>query len=251
MALEREASRITDPLERLRYLREHAPSGGSLGLPRPAKRYFLALFAVAICGLLALIIFRNSASARTEPEGAARLKVAEIPSAGPAPDQVWIVESSETQEVYSNGLHVDLSFATKWRTRPDYSVFALAGDSAPIATDREPRGIVFHTTESDVAPFEESENRKIEWLGHQLLQFVRREHSYHYVIDRYGRVYRVVEESDVANHAGYSVWGDSRGVYVNLNESFLGVAFEGKTGQRSDVTAAQVLAARLLTELLR
>jgi len=58
-------------------------------------------------------------------------------------------------------------------------------------------------------------------------------------------------EADVANHAGYSVWGDSRGVYVNLNESFLGVAFEGKTGQRGDVTSAQVWAARMLTELLR
>jgi hypothetical protein len=88
-------------------------------------------------------------------------------------------------------------------------------------------------------------------LGHLLLQFLRREHSYHYLIDRYGRVYRVVEESDAANHAGFSVWSDNQGVYVNLNDSFIGVAFEGKMEQREGITAAQVSAARQLTELIR
>jgi hypothetical protein len=127
----------------------------------------------------------------------------------------------------------------------------MAGDSQPIGAAKEPRGIVFHTTESDIAPFEESENKTIERLGHMLLTFLRREHSYHYLIDRYGRVYRVVEESDAANHAGFSVWSDDRGVYVNLNDSFIGVAFEGKMEKRDGITAAQVSAARQLTELLR
>ena len=41
------------------------------------------------------------------------------------------------------------------------------------------------------------------------------------MIDRFGRVFRIVHESDIANHAGLSVWGDERGAYVNLNASFL------------------------------
>ena len=59
-------------------------------------------------------------------------------------------------------------------------------------------------------------------LGESLLEYVRRKHAYHYLIDRFGRVYRVVAESDTANHAGYSVWADDEWFYVNLNESFLG-----------------------------
>jgi hypothetical protein len=80
---------------------------------------------------------------------------------------------------------------------------------------------------------------------------VRRERSYHYVIDRFGRVFREVEESDIAFHAGHSVWADARGIYVSLNSSFLGVALEGRGGAAGEVTAAQLSAAHLLTELLR
>ena len=49
------------------------------------------------------------------------------------------------------------------------------------------------------------------------------------MIDRFGRVFRIVRESDSANHAGNSVWADQHWVYVNLNESFFGVAFEAQT----------------------
>ena len=38
-------------------------------------------------------------------------------------------------------------------------------------------------------------------LGESLLEYVRRGRAYHYLIDRFGRVYRVVAESDAANHA--------------------------------------------------
>ena len=84
--------------------------------------------------------------------------------------------------------------------------------------------------------------------------YVRRNRSYHYVVDRFGRVWRVVAETDVADHAGYSVWADSEWLYVNLNRSFLGVSFESQTrsGERPpEITPAQVVAARLLTGLLR
>jgi hypothetical protein len=64
----------------------------------------------------------------------------------------------------------------------------------------------------------------------------------------------VVAESDSANHAGNSVWADQHFVYLNLNESFFGVAFEARSRQDADgepVNAAQVHAARILTEMLR
>ncbi|MEP6963210.1 MAG: peptidoglycan recognition family protein, partial [Acidobacteriota bacterium] len=155
------------------------------------------------------------------------------------------------EEVYSNGLRIDLSFVTKNRPREEYGVYSLEGGTEPVSRSREPHGIVYHTTESDLAPFEEAATDELKTLGHMLLRFVRREHSYHYLIDRFGRVYRVVQESDAANHAGYSVWGDARGVYLNLNDSFLGVAFEAKTANAQDVTAAQFTSARMLTEMLR
>ena len=71
------------------------------------------------------------------------------------------------------------------------------------------------------------------------------------MIDRFGRVFNVVAESDAANHAGTSVWADNDGVYVNLNDSFLGVSFEGQTGAADEVTPAQIASAKVLTEMLR
>ena len=76
------------------------------------------------------------------------------------------------------------------------------------------------------------------------------------MIDRFGRVFRIVAESDVANHAGQSLWADQKNIYWGLNHSFLGVAFEAQTetqsGESSDIaTHAQIDAARVLTEMLR
>ena len=112
-------------------------------------------------------------------------------------------------------------------------------------------GIVFHTTESLLAPFEEEQNRRLRLIGRSLIEIVRTEHSYHYLIDRFGRVYRVVQESDAANHAGVSIWADSQGAYVNLNDSFLGISFEGQTGAINEVTQAQITSGKVLTEMLR
>jgi hypothetical protein len=167
-------------------------------------------------------------------------KAASVPNARPAPNQVWQVEGSSIEEVYSNGLRIDLSFATHLRPRAEYPIYSLTGGTEPIATDRVPRGIVYHTTESDMVVFEKAEHKAIARLGHILLRYVRQEHSYHYLIDRFGRVYRVVEETDAAYHAGFSVWGDDRGLYVNLNDSFIGIAFEGTSTKPGDITGAQL-----------
>src|SRR5574341_2120807 len=69
-----------------------------------------------------------------------------------------------------------------------------------------------------------------------------------FLIDRFGRVWRVVRETDAANHAGWSVWADEHWVYLNLNDSFLAVAFEASSGAPAPVNPAQVRAGRALVE---
>jgi hypothetical protein len=126
-------------------------------------------------------------------------------------------------------------------------------DEHPARLRFDPVGIVFHTTESHIAPFEEEQNGTLRRAGEGLLEFVRRNHSYHFVIDRFGRVFRVVREDDYANHAGHSVWADQNWVYLNLNQSFFGVAFEAKSRPEDGppVNPAQVHAGRILVEMLR
>jgi hypothetical protein len=66
-------------------------------------------------------------------------------------------------------------------------------------------------------------------------------------------VFRIVREGDYANHAGHSVWADQTWVYLNLNQSFFGIAFEAKSRPEDGppVNPAQVHAGRILVEMLR
>jgi hypothetical protein len=176
------------------------------------------------------------------------------------------VEQSADSDLYSNGLRVENRFAVPNKPRGEYLIWnvALAGEPEH-RTGTEPAGIVYHTTESHLVAFEEQQTRRLRRIGRGLLDYVREKRAYHFLIDRFGQVFRVVEESDVANHAGFSVWADERGVYVNLNDSFLGVSFEGQTlvaaeAEQRDrtlrpgthsINTAQVTAARQLTEMLR
>ncbi len=182
-----------------------------------------------------------------------RLVVAESqqPPVASSAQRVWLVERSGYLELYSNGLRIDVTFAVSNRPRNRFPIFSLEGGAEPVGEGNAPVGIVYHTTESNLAPFEEDENRHLQRLGRNLMEWVRQDRSYHYVIDRFGRVYRVVQEADAANHVGTSIWADSRGVYVNLNDSFIGVSFEGQTGAVDEVTPAQIAAGRVLTEMLR
>ena len=165
-----------------------------------------------------------------------------------------MVEKDSSEEVFSNGLHIDTRFAVSNHPR-SYLAFPLNGPSGSRGVRRSaPAGIVFHTTESLQIPFEARRNRALKRIGESLLEYIGRRCAYHYLIDRFGRVFRVVAEQDAANHAGYSVWADDRWRYINLNESFLGVSFEARTEEgQSDahVSPAQVRSATMLTELLR
>jgi hypothetical protein len=256
------AGHIHDPVLRLRFLRAvvRIAAQEPAHSPRRSVRIphvLLTLLVAAVCGLA--LLFRMAA----KPPRAALPADRAIPRAAvlPAKDTllhglpaIWQVESAGGSETYSNGLRIDNRFAVANRPRT-YVVFpAEPGREERPVPRTEPAGIVFHTTESPQAPFEARENGVLKRIGESLLDYVRGKRAYHFLIDRFGRVYRVVQESDVAFHAGYSVWADDRWLYVNLNESFLAVAFEADTapGQMdAAINPAQVRAAADLTALLR
>ncbi len=103
-------------------------------------------------------------------------------------------------------------------------------------------------------PFTPDQNDSIEARSRGLLEYVRRHKSYNYLIDRFGQIYRVVRDEDAAHHAGNSVWADERSLYVGLNESFIGVCFETSMSagtKEEQMTEAQVVAGRLLTQIIR
>jgi len=167
---------------------------------------------------------------------------------------VWQVERNHDFETYSNGLRIDDRYAVSNEPRTPYPVYGrTSADSARSDERSRPAGIVYHTTESDQANFEEGQNGALKRIGKEVLAYVKHNHCYHFLINRFGQVFRIVDESDVAYHAGNSVWADSGAIYVNLNTSFLGIAFETQTqpGEVTSANPAQIHAARVLTQMLR
>ena len=76
------------------------------------------------------------------------------------------------------------------------------------------------------------------------------------MIDRFGRVYRIIKDMNYAYHAGESVWASGDEIYVNLNHSFIGVSFEGRstlagTMNEPSITTMQMVSARRLNNMLR
>ena len=259
-SIESEASRIADPIERLQFLQRQSfaiPQVEPAPKPEPpaavrhkGKGLRILCFALTLAGLLAPGYQASSASNNVAP-----------PSPNFAADNVdvfsnvWVVDKTAEFETYSNGLRIDNRYAVSNDRRLFYPVYQRGGiDPDQPEWRSEPAGIVYHTTESDQADFEPDQTGQIKRIGKDVLNFVKRHHCYHFVINRFGQVYRVVQEADVANHAGYSVWADDKVVYVNLNSSFLGIAFETQT-QRSEelpsANPAQIHSARILTEMLR
>jgi len=71
-------------------------------------------------------------------------------------------------------------------------------------------------------------NISIKQKSKRLIKYLQRRKSYNYIIDRYGRVYRLVQEGHAAFHAGNSIWADDEEFYLNLNHAFIGICFEGR-----------------------
>ena len=226
-------------------------------LPRRARRVVnaAALLVVTAAGL-ALASYPRSkpAPGRAVPAAPAAAPATEsldpLPR-GVAPARIWMADSGPGFELYSNGLRVDTTYAVAGEPRR-YRVFDAARGMGAEVHDR-PVGIVFHTSESDIWPLEESFNEKLRDSSQNLLHYLKKNHVYHYLIDRFGRVFRVVEETEKANHAGMSVWSAGSRVYLNLNGPTIGVSFETRWegGRALPITRAQFEAGRTLTDYLR
>jgi len=228
-------------------------------LPRRARRTVnaAALLLMAAAGLaLAGYPLRRSteplvsAVATPRPVATAQARL-DPPRGGLSPERIWLVDSGAAFELYSNGLRIDTTWAVRGEPRR-YRVFTLGGGMGEELHDR-PIGIVYHTSESDIWPLEESFNQKLRDSSQDLLRYLRRNQVYHYLVDRFGRVYRVVEEKDKANHAGMSVWGQGDRIYLNLNGPTIGVSFETRWegGRALPITRAQLEAGRSLSDYLR
>jgi len=210
-----------------------------------------ALVVVFAVGSAAYRHARPSAAPVLASVPAASRPAAVPPRAGVAPASVWLVEMGAGYEQYSNGLRIENTYEVAGEPRQFRVVnrrTGLRGD-----TQTRPVGILFHTSESDVWPLEASYNETLRDSTQRLLRYVQRNRLYNYMVDRFGRVYRVVEEETKANHAGHSVWTRGDDVYLSLNAAFLGVSFETRWegGRALPITQAQFLAGRNLSDYLR
>jgi len=265
--LERRAKGIRDPVKRLRFLRRSiARRGGpwtgqdlDWGRRKPARPAIDRRGRLAprpLAGILLLLL----AVAGPTGSDVNRLPHTPDPGTGRAEvPRVWLVERTAEFELYSNGLRVERGAVTSNRRRLPCLLPREWDEKTPCERRTAPAGIVFHTSESLVAPFEPEQNPVLKRLGHSLLAYVSGHRLYHFVVDRFGRVHRILEETDRADHAGQSVWADGERVYLDLSESFLGVAFEGQSagngqgvrGRWPVLSPAQLHAGRVLTEMLR
>ena len=238
-AIERKAESLSDPIARLRYLRKATANPARC----PSRRS-----GIASCALtLFLLMWRSDALVR---HSAAPTRRAAPVRPAPNVPNIWPVEQNNEYDLYSNGLRIENRLTISNEPR---SYRLIARDSGVLGPLRsQPAGIVFHTSESDQAPFEHEQRRTLKRIGQELQLYVRNHRAYHFVIDRFGQVIRIVGESDAANHAGRSVWADTKWLYLDLNDSFLGVAFEARMQpDQAIITEAQLRAAKALTEMLR
>jgi hypothetical protein len=231
------ASRITDPVTRLRFLRRQAVySQQRFETPRRRVAPWLALV------ILAGVVLLPRQLREAPPPLAAGAKIlASAPSPNAGKNQpegaVWLVESRGGTEVYSNGLQL----------RNEFQVRNTARRNVPSC-------IVYHTSESQMMELAAERAERLQRLGKALIDYVREERANHFVVDRFGRVFRIVAESDTAYHAGHSLWADRQREYVQLNDKFFGIVFESETrkgDEMPEMTAGQRTAGRLLTEMLR
>lgn len=241
------ASRIADPVARLRFLQT---ATATLGGRYRLRRHIVLALGLLIAGTAAVPLRSVLSAAHSE-----RAPISAAPMPAVDSSRIWQVESTKEFENYSNGLRIEKRYSVANRPRPKYRVFQRSGPSMERFEWRDKiAGLVYHTTESHIAPYEKDANDRLRRAARNIVAEVQTRRSYHYVIDRFGRVWRVVEESDVAWHAGNSVWADPSGVYVNLNDSFIGISFEAQTrpedGQQI-ATEPQIHSAKLLTEMLR
>src|SRR5262249_12194134 len=224
-----------------------------------------AVYCVArLAGSLSVLNPTEVASGTGEAAGPGHTGAASTPGlkdiqakAGLPLDKVWLAERGDGYEFYSNGARVLTELETTGDERRFYRFHLQSGgETIESAESTTPVGIVFHISESDKLPFSGQFNSSLKNVSRSLLEYARGHRLYNYVIDRFGRIYRIVRDEDVSNHAGNSIWGGRDDFYVNLNASFIGICLEGKytPGKAvgpDEINEAQIYAARVLTAVLR
>lgn len=170
---------------------------------------------------------------------------------GVVPTTIWLADKGDGWELYSNGLRIETSHTVRGEPR-NYRIHHREHGLQPEVHTR-PVGILFHTSESDLWPLSAEYEKELRRSSAGLLRYVRNVKAYNYLIDRFGRVYRVVEDETRASHAGHSVWARGDDVYLDLNGAFVGVSFESRWegGRTLPITRAQLIAGRNLTNYLR
>ncbi len=252
-----QASRIKDPVVRLRFLRRTVGDRRVWDPRTETGRVWLRKRGVSLAVAFAALVLVPAGTVKSAGRLWWRGPILSAQASMQRPDtfpQVWQVDQQGEYETYSNGLRIERKYEVSNEPR-QFAAYRRSAEEPTAKEDRTaPVGIVFHTTESAQTDFTEGETRRIRMIGAALLDFIQKERAYHYVVDRFGRVWRVVKESDAANHAGYSIWADDTWTYVNLNRSFVGVSVETMTqpgSSRAEATPAQIHALRVLTEMLR
>lgn len=170
------------------------------------------------------------------------------------PSEVWRVDRTDAFETYSNGLRIDNRPAVSTHVR-SFVAFPAQGARAG-AGERltEPAGIVFRATGNRVPPTAQMMSGAPQLAGESILDAARRERSCNFLVDRFGRVFRIVVESDASARTGGSVWSDETWRYLDLDESFLAVSLETQDAGDPDaepLTPAEARAAAMLIEVLR
>src|ERR1700722_9520331 len=142
--IERRAQKISDPIQRLRYLRRAGPSATNLSV---AWRW-AAFLALAIV-IVPLGTFALSRKPMTRNESTT------VRFVGTGTPVVWPVEQTSQYDLYSNGLRIEKKLSLS--NQPRYYSLIGRESETPGPFRAQPAGIVFHITESDQAPFEASQ----------------------------------------------------------------------------------------------
>src|SRR5271168_4950249 len=103
--VERRAARIADPVERLRFLRREMRRQ-----PHRTHRWRAALL---IAGLVAMVAIVPLPTGTAETFAWEKRLVAPAVETTPVAvaARVWLVDKSDSTELYSNGLRIDLTYA--------------------------------------------------------------------------------------------------------------------------------------------
>ncbi len=167
-------------------------------------------------------------------------------------EKVWFLDKKGNIERWSNRARIRTEFETENRPRRFYAI-PRGSDTAPDRLRSDIVGIVYHTSESHIVPYDPGYSEDIVRSSRGVINYIRNNKLYNYLIDRSGDIYRIVRDEHAANHSGHSIWADSNYAYVGLNESFIGICFESTVNADSKeiLTEPQILSGKELTDVLR